>query len=108
MRKEQLAAYLLIFHCGATYAVLSPGLERVFGVKGKELREAVNALRREGVPICSNAGGYFYAETEEEIRGTLRHMTNRIAGITGAIRGLRRSLGNYEALRAPTEEGDDF
>ena len=50
-------------------AATSRELECAFGIKGKELRDAVNALRREGVPIASNGSGYFYAATEQEVRG---------------------------------------
>jgi hypothetical protein len=63
-----------------------------FGIKGVELRALINTLRREGVPICSGEKGYFYAETDAELlRRTIRHMSSRIAGISGAIRGLKKA-----------------
>ena len=60
MEKERLAEHLERYHSGASNAATSRELECAFGIKGKELRDAVNALRREGVPIASNGSGYFY------------------------------------------------
>ena len=62
MEKERLAEHLERYHSGASNAATSRELECAFGIKGKELRDAVNALRREGVPIASNGSGYFYAD----------------------------------------------
>jgi len=109
MQKEQLAEHLRRYHHGAEHAVLSKELERHFGVSGKELRDQVNALRREGIPIASDQNGYFYAKTEAEVRMTIRHMRNRISGISAAIIGLRRSLAAFDdtQLRLPLEKGGD-
>lgn len=70
MEKERLAEHLERYHSGASNAATSRELECAFGVKGKELRDTVNALRRESVPIASNGSGYFYAATEQEVRAT--------------------------------------
>ena len=78
MEKERLAEHLERYHSGASNAATSRELECAFGIKGKELRDAVNALRREGVPIASNGSGYFYAATEQEVRATIAHLTHRI------------------------------
>lgn len=77
MEKERLAEHLERYHSGASNAATSRELECAFGIKGKELRDAVNALRREGVPIASNGSGYFYAATEQEVRATIAHLTHR-------------------------------
>ncbi len=109
MQKEQLAKHLRRYHHGAENAVISRELECTFHVSGKELRDQVNALRREGVPIASDQNGYFYAKTEAEVRLTIRHMRNRISGISAAITGLRRSLAAFDdtQIRLPLEGGDD-
>ena len=67
MEKETLAKHLKRYHYGAANAVTSRALERTFSVKGKELRDTVNALRRDGVPIASSGEGYFYAATEQSV-----------------------------------------
>lgn len=110
MHKEQLAEYLHKYHHGAENAVTSKTLENKFCVSGKELRDQVNALRRDGIPIATDQSGYFYAKTETEVRVTIRHMRNRISGISAAISGLRRSLAAFDdtQIRLPLEGGDDF
>lgn len=60
MEKTQLKEHLKHYHLGERSAVTSRELETAFGVSGKELRDAVNALRRDGIPIASGSGGYFY------------------------------------------------
>lgn len=109
MLKEQLAEYLYSYHHGAENAVTSKMLEYAFRASGKELRDLVNALRREGIPIASDQSGYFYAKTEAEVRLTIRHMKSRIGGISAAITGLKRSLRafDYTQIRLPLEGGDD-
>ncbi|MGI6402880.1 MAG: hypothetical protein ACOX0K_01380 [Oscillospiraceae bacterium] len=86
MQKDQLAEYLHRYHLGEENAITSRALEHNLSVTGKELRDLVNALRRERVPIASDQGGYFYAKTAAEVRLTIRHMGNRISGISAAIR----------------------
>lgn len=110
MLKEQLAEYLHRYHHGVGNAVTSRELEYTLRISGKELRDLVNALRRDGIPIASDQSGYFYAKTETEVRLTIRHMRNRISGISAAITGLRRSLAAFDdtQIRLPLEGGDDF
>lgn len=109
MQKDRLTEYLKAHHLGAEHAVTSRVLETLFDLKGKQLRDIVNALRREGVPIASDGSGYFYAKTEQEIRTTILHMKRRISGISAAIAGLNRSLGRFDKMqtRLPLEGGDE-
>ena len=83
-------------------------MESAFDVKGAALRKQINALRREGVPIASGENGYYYAETEQEIRRTIAHMKHRISGISTAIRGLEKSLEHFDTAqtRLPLNGGD--
>lgn len=109
LKEQQFAEYLYRYHHGAGNAVTSRALEHAFRISGKELRDIVNALRREGIPIASDQSGYFYAKTETEVRLTIRHMKARISGISAAITGLRRSLAGFDdtQIRLPLEGGDD-
>lgn len=96
MQKERLAEHLERYHMGAPNAATSRELECAFSIKGIEVRQLVNRLRREGVPIASDSSGYFYAATELEVRATIAHMKHRIGGIAAAIRGLERSLDRFD------------
>lgn len=99
MQKELLAEHLERYHLGALCAATSRELERTFSIKGTELRQLVNQLRRAGIPIASNGSGYFYAATEQEVRATIGHLTRRISGIAAAIHGLNRSLEQFDTAQ---------
>ena len=62
---EALAEYLALYHKGEVNAVTSRELECSFQMRGSELRREINALRGDGIPICSFEGGYYYAATAE-------------------------------------------
>jgi biotin operon repressor len=97
--ERQLLSCLRCRHKGRRNAVKSTGLEARFDVSGKEIRDAVNALRRAGYPICSDETGYYYAETAAELKESINHLTKRIAGIVAARDGLMiayREMGGDE------------
>ena len=85
---KELLGCLKRRHCGKRKAVKSSVLEARFNVSGKELRDAVNALRRAQHPICSDEDGYYYAQSSQEIAATIQQLHNRIAGIAAAHDGL--------------------
>lgn len=62
---EALAEYLALYHKGEVNAVTSRELECSFQMRGSELRREVNALRGDGIPICSFEGGYANREDLE-------------------------------------------
>ena len=107
MEKETIAEYLKRYHLGEQSAVTSRELEIAFDVRGKDLRNIINALRRGGVPISSSGSGYFYAATAQEVRATIAHMTHRISNISKAIRGLNRALEEFDTdqTRLPLDGG---
>ena len=107
MEKETIADHLKRYHPGEQNAVTSRELETTFGIRGKELRDVINTLRRSGVPIGSSGNGYFYAATEQEVRSTIGHMTHRISGIAAAIHGLTMALEQFDTdqIRLPMDEG---
>ena len=104
-----LAEYLDQYHKGEANAVTSRELEYAFGMRGSELRRAVNALRVERIPICSFEGGYYYAATAEELERTIRQLRSRIKKIAFAERGLSSALPDYVdtgQLSLPLDGGD--
>ncbi|HBR07487.1 MAG TPA: hypothetical protein DD735_01170 [Clostridiales bacterium] len=110
MLKDRLSGYMEIFHSGEQYAATSRELERAMGVNGATLRRQVNSLRRDGIPIASDDTGYYYAETELEVRRTIAHMKHRISGISAAIRGLEKALERFDIAqtRLPLDGGDEL
>ncbi len=93
---KALCEYLKQYRRGQESAASSKELEAVFHVKGTELRRAVNRLRCDGHPICSDATGYFYAARQSEIRATVAQLTGRISKIAAATKGLLKSYEEKE------------
>ena len=93
---EALCAYPKKYHKGQENAASSKELEAAFHVGGTELRRAVNRLRCDGHPICSDATGYFYAARQSEIQATVAQLTGRISKIAAATKGLLKSYEEKE------------
>ena len=106
---DLIAEHLEKYHCGECRAVSSRELERVFDIRGPDLRRVMNRLRGEGIPICSFDYGYYYAETEQELQRTIRQLRSRIRKIAHAERGLTKALRKFidtGQLALPLEGGD--
>ena len=93
---KALCENLKKYHYGQEGAVSSKELEAAFHVDGRKLRRAVNRLRCDGHPICSNATGYFYAARQSEIMATIAQLTGRISQIAAAKSGLLKSYEEKE------------
>lgn len=95
MDQERLLIKLKRYHHGEQHAISSKELEVAFSVSGKKIRDAVNALRQRGEPICSDKHGYFYAVNEQEINRSIHQLTNRIINIAKAQRGLVKASAKF-------------
>jgi len=85
-----LCDHLKKYHRGRENAASSRELETVFRLGGAELRRAVNRLRCDGQPICSDDTGYFYAARQSEVKATVAQLTGRISKIAAAKNGMLR------------------
>ena len=74
-------------HTGAENFVRSVEIERSFDIKGVAVRQAVNRLRCNGQPVCSNADEYFYAKNANEINDTITQLLGRTKKIIDAAQG---------------------
>ena len=90
--KALILAYLSKSHCGQDKAVTSKEMEYLFGIRGSEIRQIINALRCEGNPICSDAAGYYYAKSESDVKHSIAHLHSRAMKIIKARNGLIKSL----------------
>lgn len=96
MDESKLLGCLKRRHYGRANAVKSPVLETRFEVTGKAIRDAVNALRCAGHPICSDENGYYYAVSQSEINATVAQLDSRIAKISKARNGLANQTEKEE------------
>ena len=88
-KKEELGHYLKKEHKGKEKAVKSRCLENLFAMGDRDVRRCVSALRKEGVPICSDTHkGYYYEQDQDEINDTVGRLNEFLTGISNARTGL--------------------
>lgn len=85
----RFAEFLKEHHSGKQCAITAKNL-KIWG-SGQEIRGIVHKLRKNGIPICSGAEGYYYAENLREIETTLYHLNKRHIGIKIAADGLHKT-----------------
>lgn len=59
-----------------------------FPLNGRNLRRKINRLRQDGVPICSDRSGYYFASNQEEVNATVFRLTGLVTKISNARTGL--------------------
>lgn len=87
-KRSAICEYLKKYHTGKANAVYSRELEQLFGIDGRSLRRKISSLRKDGVPICSDESGYYYADSQMEIDQTVCRMQELAATISDAVTGL--------------------
>jgi Mn-dependent DtxR family transcriptional regulator len=94
MREKQDDLLELLKDCalGKRNAVKQKDICTLLSCKGREVRNMVNSLRREGKPICSGGNGYWYAANSDEVLATIRYLDSRISNLSKAAIGLHGYL----------------
>ncbi len=86
--KEKIHHFLKTYHTGKERAIHSKELEDRFFLSGRSLRRVIGSLRRDGIAICSNENGYFYAGNQNEINDTIGRLTELAVKISNSRNGL--------------------
>lgn len=100
---EKVLEYLKLNHTGKEMAVSSRYLEKKYKLSGRKLRNVINSLRCKGKPICSDENGYYYAENQREVIGSIRQLNSRIGNIARAKNGLLKALSLFPDSRGQTQ-----
>ena len=87
-KKTAICQYLKKHHTGGERAVYSRELQRLFSIDGRGLRRKINSLRQDGYPICSDERGYYYADSQDEINGTVCRLNQMVTKVSNARTGL--------------------
>lgn len=87
-KKSAIYIYLKEHHRGKSNAIHSKELQDIFSIDGRNLRRKISSLRQEGVPICSDEDGYYYADNQQEINKTVRRLNGLVTGVSNARTGL--------------------
>lgn len=93
--ERQLASHVLQYlegnHCGAGYGASVIALAERLEMTQREVRAAVERLRRDGVPICATPGtGYYYATDAEEVERCAAFLYARAMTSLQQVSRLRR------------------
>ena len=87
-KRTAICEYLRRNHVGKANAVHSKELEALFGLSGRSLRTIIGQLRQDGVPVCSDGTGYYYADNQKEINATVRRLNEFVTNVSNARTGL--------------------
>lgn len=87
-KKTAIHIYLREYHKGKENAIHSKELQRIFTMDGRDVRRKVSNLRQDGVPICSDEDGYYYADNQQEINKTVCRLNGMVTGVSNARTGL--------------------
>lgn len=63
---------------------------------GAGLRRIINSLRTKGYPICSDTGGYWYAQSKAELIENVEALRGRALKILEAVSGMQRAIERYD------------
>lgn len=97
MNREQICSFLYHNCNGRKKALSSAQIEQRLSISGNELRKQVNRLRRDGLPVASDAGGYYFAANAAEVYSTIKGLKKMRDGIDSAIEGLERAMDKFPA-----------
>jgi len=93
--EHDFLVYIKDCHIGKEKAVSSAYLQSRFSISSRTVRKLVNGLRNDGIPICSDENGYYYATDQEELLYSIYQMTSRIKAIAKAKNGLVKALNHF-------------
>ena len=94
--KETIKRHLLK---GEKHAIKKSDLARICNLNEREMREVINELIEDGLPVCSRTGnpaGYFIAETPEELRASIETIDHYAMSLLKHEKLLRNCLDVME------------
>ena len=63
-------------------------MQSLFSIDGRNLRRKISSLRQDGIPICSDEDGYYFADNQKEINRTVCRLNGMVTGVSNARTGL--------------------
>jgi len=84
---------------GRDAAVTIGQLQERLGVNRRIVERAIESLRENGRPICSDASGIWIADTADEVRACADRLNRRLVTQYRTVRAMRQTA---QRMRAPT------
>lgn len=82
---------VLLIPKGESNRITASEISRLTNMTSPTIRQIVNNSRANFVPIASDSGGYFMAETPEELDHTIAQINSRIHKMIQAREGLKKA-----------------
>lgn len=81
---------------GRENATSSKQLQQISGLSERELRKAIEQLRRSECVILSNSKGYFFPENQAELRSFVKQEKSRALSILRTLKPAKKRLKEWE------------
>lgn len=78
--------------------VYSTEIESMLSINGPALRDTIRELRREGYPIANSHAGYYYADSFEQIKGTVDDLEGRAWSMIKTAVALKKTFNIQPTL----------
>lgn len=105
--EEEKAVLDVIIKHSSTDKIRDPQIRRQVQIidpdtkkPGAGLRKVINQLRQKGFGICSDTGGYWYAQSKQELIDNAQSLRGRAIKIIEAARGMERAADRYDEIQA--------
>ena len=88
--------------------VRSPELEQILSIPEAKIRALVSQLRCARVPVASGSRGYWIADNDDDLAGTLRHIEGRIRALSEVAIGLRAASAELQRKKTSRHPDDQM
>lgn len=75
-----------------TEPITAKNIQKYLHVNDRQIRQWVNELRNQGIPVCSSHKGYFISYDREAIVGTIKHLNNKVKGLLDGVHTMTAML----------------
>ena len=102
--EKKLLEFLNNSHTGVDNAVHSKTLEKLFDISSRTIRRYINNMRKSGIPVCSDATGYWIAANPNEANKTVKRLGDFVGEINNARTGLAVAAIQMRSITKITEK----
>lgn len=102
--EQKLLEFLTNNHTGIDNAVHSKVLEKRFDISSRTIRRYINNMRKSGIPVCSDATGYWIAANPKEANKTVKRLGDFVGEINNARTGLAVAAIQMRSVTKITEK----
>ena len=102
--EQKLLDYLMSNHTGRDNAIHSKALEKRFKICPRTVRRYINNMRKSGIPVCSDATGYWIAANPNEANKTVKRLGDFVGEINNARTGLAVAAIQMRSITKITEK----